>query len=161
MILCRGQDPTDSCLTYGLILHTLIRHLILENDFETAYFKLGVQLFPCYESARLRNAPSVTNKQLIDLGRYLYKEVSWYGGATSCVSISTTIQAVLFAHGMDAELIIGGSKNDGKLFSHTWVQLSNGFEIDPSGERFGKIPLQKKSLLSAVGKWVNQTCASG
>jgi len=148
-------------LTYAPILHSLIRNMLLSANFEIVHRNIACNLFPCYESISLRSVLPLTEEYIHTLADYLYQDIPDDGGCSSCVSISVTLQALLFANGVDAELIIGATKSDDKLFSHAWVRLPNGTDIDPSHERIGKTVLQRKTMLSAVCDWAEKVCESG
>ncbi|MDH4424705.1 MULTISPECIES: lasso peptide biosynthesis B2 protein [Bacillus] len=130
MIIKLFQKNTDYKV-YSLIIHSLIRNMFMNGDFKKSYQKLAVQMFPLYESAIRRKENSINQKQLKEIGEYLFELDEEEQVVATCVSVAATLQVILFCKGIQAELLIGVKKIDGKLFAHAWVKLPNGEVIDP------------------------------
>lgn len=146
---------------YGTVLHAVIRAMLLQHGFAKTYHTISVQMFPLYESARRRRAPSIGVAQLNQLGQYLYQMDDQDSLTTSCLSIAIMTQAILFSSGEDSDLLIGIQKQDHKLLGHAWVRLQNGQDIDPDNMRRGKTILHTLSMYAQVQQWVRSVCESG
>ncbi len=119
---------------YGLILHSMIRNLLMKDDFIEVYRQLSVQMFPLFESAVRRKASPIDRKELHKLGEYLIRLDEDDHLVATCVSVAVTMQVLLFCTGVEADLLIGVKKIDEKLFAHAWVRLPNGEMIDPQNK---------------------------
>lgn len=139
---------------YFTTVHGFVRMLLLEYDFEEAYEKIAVHMYPLYASANGRKVNELNIDELYRLGQFLYKLDEDDLLVTSCVSIAVTIQAILFSGGYDSDLIIGVKKIDHKLFSHAWVQLKSGKKIDPNNKNEDLKVLQTYNMNKYTERWV-------
>lgn len=138
---------------YFITVHGFVRMLLLEYDFEEAYEKIAVHLFPLYASASGRKVNEIDLDELSQSGQLLYRLDEEDHLVTSCVSIAITIQAILFCGGYDSDLIIGVKKIDQKLFSHAWVQLKCGKKIDPNNKNEDLKVLQTYNMNKYTERW--------
>lgn len=139
---------------YFTTVHGFVRMMLLEYDFEEAYEKIAVHMFPLYASANCRKVSQIEINELHTLGQMLYTLDEDDHLVTSCVSIAVTIQSILFSAGNESDLLIGVKKIDQKLFSHAWVQLRNGDKIDPNNKNRDLKVLKKYDMNKYAEKWV-------
>lgn len=139
---------------YFTTVHAFVRMMLLNYDFEEAYEKIAIHLFPLYASAQQRGAGLLDIDELHQNGEYLYSLDEDDHLVTSCVSIALTIQSILFSNGSDADLMIGVKKIDDKLFSHAWVQMENGKSIDPNHKNKDLKVLQTYKMSAYAERWV-------
>jgi hypothetical protein len=138
---------------YFTTVHGFVRMILLEYDFEEAYEKIAVHMFPLYASATGRKVNKIDIDELYRLGQLLYRLDEDDYLVTSCVSIAVTIQAILFSGGYESDLLIGVKKIDQKLFSHAWVQLKNGKKIDPNNKNEDLKILQIYEMSKYTERW--------
>lgn len=127
---------------YTPLIHAMIRAMLQEEEFSSAYRKLGIQLFPLYESAARRKTTPPSYKELYEIGRAFISMDEEDQLVATCVSVAVTMQALLFCNGVDAELLIGLKKIDEKLFAHAWVRMPDGQMLDPQ-EKYGDLHITK------------------
>ncbi|MEC1259171.1 lasso peptide biosynthesis B2 protein [Bacillus swezeyi] len=139
---------------YFTAVHAFVRMMLLNHEFEEAYEKIAVHMFPLYASAKQRNAARLNTHDLQEHGKQLYSLDEADHLVTSCVSIALTIQSILFSNGCNADLLIGVKKIDDKLFSHAWVQLENGDSIDPNNKNKDLRVLQTYNMTDYAERWV-------
>ncbi|HEK9103804.1 lasso peptide biosynthesis B2 protein [Bacillus sp. Xin] len=139
---------------YFTTTHAFVRMMLLEYDFEEAYEKIAIHMYPLYTSASARKIKDIETNELRNHGKILYDLDENDHLITSCVSIAVTIQSILFSNGLDANLLIGVKKIDNKLFSHAWVELENGESIDPNNKNKDLQVLQKYSMHTYAERWV-------
>ncbi|MEK5333082.1 lasso peptide biosynthesis B2 protein [Lysinibacillus sp. FSL W8-0992] len=139
---------------YFTTIHGFVRFILLEYDFEEAYEKIAVHMYPLYASATDRKVNEIDIDELYRLGQLLYRLDEDDHLVTSCVSIAVTIQAILFSGGYESDLLIGVKKIDQKLFSHAWVQLKNGKKIDPNNKIEDLKVLQIYDMSKFTERWV-------
>jgi len=72
----------------------------------------------------------------------------------SCLSVALTVQTILYSCGIDSFLVIGIKKVDEKIYSHAWVELTDGTIIDPQNESGHFKVLNKFLMKEQVRKWV-------
>lgn len=147
----------------------MIRTLLLEIGYDKAHRSVSLQLFPLYVKAKDQKAGLPKIRELRRLGDHLYHQRHYNQLSTSCLSIAFTIQALLFAMGHDAELVIGVQKSDEQLLAHAWVRLDSSICIDPRTDllhsaitsRASLREISSQTMRAQVERWVENTCVSG
>lgn len=139
--------------TLFISCHQLVRSKLLNDGLEKTIQDLAIQFFPFYENAH-RRKDRLRAKQIEKLSHRLYFFDQQGYLVSSCVSISLTCLILLYAEGIEADLVIGIKKLDGKLYSHAWVELKNGRIIDPQKQKKFHV-LKRYRLREIVERWVN------
>jgi len=149
-----NKSKAKTSLIYFVSLHTLIRHLLLDKGFNETFYELSVRYFPLYNGYGTNKMRRPNIKELEFLSKYV-SQMDERGDLTaSCLSVALTVQTILYSCGIDSFLVIGIKKVDEKIYSHAWVELTDGTIIDPQNESGHFKVLNKFLMKEQVRKWV-------
>jgi len=135
------------------VIHALVRGAILNNNFKQAYQSISLQLFPLFESSHQRDVISFSKEKLQEIAFNLkYIDEASIENST-CTSIALTIQATLFANGVDSFFVIGVNNKDQRLNAHAWVDVPGMGYIDNKNEFTKYKEINRLSMYTAVERW--------
>lgn len=151
----------DNMANFCLLTHSLVKNKLNNETFSVAYQQISLQTYPLYESAHRRKVKRINPDILAKLSYLLYQANHQNYIAATCLSISVTLQTLLFSTGNNVDLIIGVRKVDGQLLAHSWIQINPQWIIDSQREWQNSEVLEKRSMLKEVYRWGQEICDSG
>jgi hypothetical protein len=113
---------------FSKILHQFVRHKIYEIGYVKAIRFFANETYFLFNTKRKNSLIKVKEIRKI-LSKIVEDD---YNGrlVASCISISTLAHILCQISGIDSKVVIGVCVINGKLYSHAWLEVSDGEVMD-------------------------------